>query len=400
MQKNRNFSVKIKTEYYILTVFSILIILSLYFSLTSPLTRTLMKNEIIYGLVIGSDNIAYAQRADTIILLSYLPKEHFLNLLSIPRDTRINSWEIKNRRINEVYTHGIEVFKTTIEDLLSSEEKKVSIPYYCELNYSAFIKIINILGGIPIKIDKVMDYHDNWGNLHIHFEPGEYVLNGQKALEYVRYRDETGDTERIVRQQRFLRNLFNRIKNPLIFFRLPLLLKETVTSLKTNLSVWDMLALALEGKNISTDNLRILNLPGAPKSNLWIPEKERINSVTDLLSLGKVQEIKPKRENSTEELIVPTVTAEVWNATERQGLALEMTRFLRRRGVDVVKWGNYGERKKSTLIIDRTGNFEKTEKLTNVLPGYDLVTHLDPKRMVDLTIILGEDCLKNISFLE
>lgn len=422
MQKNKKFFAKLKVEHYIFLIFLFFIVFSLYFSLTSPLTKALSKNEPIYGLLIGCDEVAYAKHADTIIVFTYLPREKLLNLLFIPRDTKIESAEQRSkRRINEIYAlyyhqEGNQKaplsFKEVIEEFLSSEERKISIPYYCQLDYSAFVKMVNLLGGIPIKIDKVMDYHDNWGNLHIHFEPGEYVLNGQKALEYVRYRDETGDTERIIRQQRFLRNLFARIKNPLLFLRLPLILKETVINLQTNLSFWDLLNLSSELKNFSPENLRILYLPGRPDSNLWLPDRQKIKSVVELLSASSLFDNRqpaigsPRtkfgagQDKQQEEVILPTVTAEVWNATEQQGLALQMTRFLRRQGIDVVKWGNYGEKKKSTLIIDRTGDLEKTQKIKNILPTSDIITNLEPGKMVDLTIILGEDCLKEKKFLK
>ncbi len=414
MEKNKTFFSQFHTEHYILAVFLLLIVISLYFSLTSPLAKAISKNKTIYGLLLGCDQVANAKHADTIIVFSYLPKEKSLNLLFIPRDTRIESGlqrgnHSRNKRINEIYAYYYHregnsqapaSFKRVIEEFLSSEEKQIVIPYYCQLDYSAFVKIVNLLGGIPIKIDKVMDYHDSWGNLDIHFEPGEYILNGKKALEYVRYRDESGDTERTVRQQRFLRSIFAKIKNPLLFFRLPLLLKETVTEIQTNLSFWDLLNLSSELKNFSSDNLRILYLPGRPDSNLWIPDKERIGPVTELLSVSRLEEIKPEEETSTEETILPTVTAEVWNATAQPGLALRMTRFLRRQGIDVIKWGNYGERKQSTLIIDRTGDLEKTEKVKTIFPGNDLISNIEPERMVDVTIILGEDCLKDKNILK
>jgi len=409
MQKNNNIFSKLKTEHYFCAIFFFLICFSLYFSLTSPLIQALSKGENIYGLILGCDEVAYAKHADIIIVFSYLPKEHLLNLLFIPRDTKVEDGQGKSKRINEIYAsyyhqegepHASISFKKLIEKFLSFGEKKIKLPYYCRLDYSAFAKVINLLGGIPIKIDKVMDYHDSWGNLHIHFEPGEYILDGKKALEYVRYRDESGDPERTVRQQRFLRNLFNKIKNPLLFFKLPLFLKETITHLQTNFTFWDLLNFSSEAKNFSTDNLCILYLPGRPESNFWVPERKKIKSVVELLSTSRFPEIKPKEKRLSEEVLLPTLTVEVWNATDQQGLALRMTRFFRRQGIDVIKWGNYGEKKKSTLIIDRTGNSEKVEKIKKILSGYDLITSPEPGRMVDLTIILGEDCLKEGNFLK
>ena len=78
------------------------------------------------------------------------------------------------------------------------------IHYYAQLDYGGFKKMIDLLGGVPVIVDEPMHYDDNWGKLHIHFEPGKHFLNGQKALEYVRYRGLSGDFGRVLRQQEFL----------------------------------------------------------------------------------------------------------------------------------------------------------------------------------------------------
>lgn len=406
-----------KPEIYITLVFLLLMGFSLFFSLRSYPSRAIRKNEPILGMVIGCDNVAGAKHSDTIILLSYLPGERFLNLLFIPRDTKIDSTlgdrgqlQGKTRRINEIYAYSYHraknhqeasiAVKNTVQELLSTEERKISVPYYCQVDYPVFVKLIDLIGGVPIKIDKIMDYHDNWGNLHIHFEPGEYVLSGQKALEYVRYRDETGDTERTIRQQRFLRNLLTRLKNPLLFFRLPLVIRETIVNLHTNLSFWDILNLPMETKDFSSTNLRIIYLPGKPEANYWVPDREKIKAVKEMLFFGALSEIKEeksskvgKEEVNKEELLIPSVTAEVYNATAIPGLALRTTRFLRRKGIDVVKWGNYGQIKKSTLIIDRSGNSQKVQKVASALCCNDIITNFEPGKNIDVSIILGEDYL-------
>jgi anionic cell wall polymer biosynthesis LytR-Cps2A-Psr (LCP) family protein len=65
------------------------------------------------------------------------------------------------------------------------------------VDYALFCKAIDAVGGIEIEVEEPMHYDDSAGNLHIHFEPGRYLFNGQKALEYIRYRGNAGDTGRI-----------------------------------------------------------------------------------------------------------------------------------------------------------------------------------------------------------
>ena len=58
---------------------------------------------------------------------------------------------------------------------------------YLALDFEGFEQAIDILGGVDLAVDKKMDYDDNWGHLHIHFQPGTFLLDGKHALEYVRH---------------------------------------------------------------------------------------------------------------------------------------------------------------------------------------------------------------------
>ncbi len=73
---------------------------------------------------------------------------------------------------------------------------------------------------------------------------------------------------------------------------------------------------------------------------------------------------------------------------------MKVTKLLRRQGIDVIKWGNYGEKKESTLLIDRCGDINKVQKVAKILTCRDIITHIEPARLVDVTVILGEDYLK------
>jgi len=47
------------------------------------------------------------------------------------------------------------------------------------------------------------------GHLHIHFQPGTYLMNGHTALQYVRFRGSNADQGRVLRQQLFVKELLS-----------------------------------------------------------------------------------------------------------------------------------------------------------------------------------------------
>ncbi|OGS19516.1 MAG: hypothetical protein A2219_08480 [Elusimicrobia bacterium RIFOXYA2_FULL_50_26] len=383
------FNLKLKFEHYFLIGLAALIIAAIYFSWTSPLTRAIRNGERINGLIIGTDWVDHARHSDTLIFVSYDPRLRFLDVISIPRDTHFSPPGYNFRRINEVYAYH---YRTRKNDRLACREtcaavellfqEKVAIPYFVRVDYAAFKKFIDLIGGVDMEIDEPMNYDDNFGNLHIHFEPGRYRLTGQRALEYVRYRGPAGDIGRVFRQQRFLKAMLQRWKNPWLLFRIPRILKVIAGEIDTNLTFWDMFSGMLELKDLQTKNIRFAQLPGVPKSRYWEVDREN--------SAGLLDKIIPS--SGTVVSAGPRVRIEVWNASGKNGLAEEVSWLLRRNNYDVIEWGTFSVRQKKTLIKDLTGDLRSAQKISDIISCGEVVTRYDAKRLIDLSIILGEDC--------
>jgi hypothetical protein len=85
------------------------------------------------------------------------------------------------------------------------------------------------------------------------------------------------------------------------------------------------------------------------------------------------------------------IVVEVLNGTARPGLARAGTRLLRRRGVDVVFFGNADAPAESTRVISRRGDPELAGRVIRALGVGVAETEADSLRRVDVTVILGED---------
>src|SRR5207302_1550531 len=99
-------------------------------------------------------------------------------------------------------------------------------------------------------------------------------------------------------------------------------------------------------------------------SGFWIPDASDIRATAKLLLENQPESgtgaartalftEKPVSENQAD---FSKVTIEVWNASSKKGLALEVVRGLREAGFDVVKWGNYNSRQQRTLVRDHKGD--------------------------------------------
>ena len=183
---------------------------------------------------------------DTIILANLDSKNNKVTLVSIPRDLWFPDLEGSNKKINGVYADGES--KRKGGGLLEAEAaiSKVTgqeISYGVRIDFSGFVKAVNIIGGLDINVDNTLDDYsypisgkedESCGYtpddiqaftatspaeldiqqkfacryMHLHFDKGLNHMNGDEALEYVRSRHAIGaegsDFARSKRQEKVI----------------------------------------------------------------------------------------------------------------------------------------------------------------------------------------------------
>ncbi len=222
-------------------------------------------------------------RTDTIILVNIDPKTKSVNALSIPRDSKVYlPGDNGVNKINAAHAiGGIEMTKRTIEDTLG-----VHIDRYIMVHDSAVKEIVDAMDGLDIYVEKPMHYNDYSGNLHINFSKGDHHLDGQQAVEYLRFRhDALGDIGRTQRQQWLLRSLLNKLKQPATITKIPDIISVAKKYVKTDMSFYEMSQYAALAKHIDMDKIEIAMLPGAPNQkgyiSYWILDPEKTQEVVN-----------------------------------------------------------------------------------------------------------------------
>ncbi|MDO8588499.1 MAG: LCP family protein [Armatimonadota bacterium] len=203
-------------------------------------------------------------RTDTIIVahLDFVNKT--ANLLSIPRDTYV---KIPGRRgkhkINAAHAYGgPELVVDTVEEYLG-----VRPDDYVVVDYDAFVQSIDRIGGLDIKVDKQLDYDDNWGQLHIHLKPGLQRLDGNQCMGFVRYRksnDGHGDSDvvRIDRQHEFVRAAKQALMRPSAMIKAPHVLSTVRENVNSSLNFTQQLSLAYFLKTLPAASIHTETLAG------------------------------------------------------------------------------------------------------------------------------------------
>jgi len=226
------------------------------------LTEEELKNRISV-LLIGADQRPGEKsfNTDTIILATIDPKSARVSLLSIPRDTRVSIPGHKDIKINGVAP------LTDLENLVDVVSDLVGIPIsgYIQTNFNGFKKIIDTLGGITVDVEKNMYYEtgdDEDG--YINLKKGLQKLDGSKALQYARFRnDALGDISRTARQQVVLKAVAGEMLKLSTLPKLPWLIPQLNEAVNTNLQLGDMLKIAKTAVKFKDVEIHTQTLPGS-----------------------------------------------------------------------------------------------------------------------------------------
>ena len=210
---------------------------------------------------------------DTIMVVSYDTKNQDINIMSIPRDTMINeSWDIK--KINSVYSRT----GSSISSLANRIQKLVGFKpdFYVKVELEMFVKLVDLVEGVEFDVPQDMDYDDDWQNLHIHLKQGVQVLDGEHAMQLVRFRRYgMGDIQRVEVQQNFMKALIKEclsIKHwGKIKAYIDLAMENVETDLDSGSVVWFAAnVLGLNGvPMLSMDDVYTCTLPGNYTAGTW-----------------------------------------------------------------------------------------------------------------------------------
>ena len=159
-------------------------------------------------LLLGVDR---SKRLSDVIMLASLDIEkERVTVAQIPRDTYAEYTSAAYRKLNGAVS-ALDGGRSVADFLERIFE--INIDYYVTLDLDAMAKIVDSLGGVEVTIPENMEYEDCSQGLSIKLEAGKQLLDGDKAMQFIRYRAGyvRGDLARLDAQKIFLAALFDKI---------------------------------------------------------------------------------------------------------------------------------------------------------------------------------------------
>ncbi|MCF6276771.1 MAG: LCP family protein [Candidatus Magasanikbacteria bacterium] len=361
---------------------------------------------------------------DTIIIASIKPSTGEVAMISIPRDLGVyikgeGWWKINHanhfgekQKSNQGGAFATEVISDTFN---------IDIPYYIRVDFKAFEKIVDDVGGVNVFVENAFkdSQYPAEDDLYktISFAQGEQEMNGETALEYSRSRHgnngEGSDFARARRQQQVILALkekvfsFSTLANPLKIYNIIKTLDRHIT---TNMEFADIVTFMkvikedLDTKNIKTfvldnsPNGYLKNIVGANGAYMLQPKTGDFGEINYLIA--NIFEAQPQKPQIVAEQNSPKYYSdakiEIQNGTWIAGMAARLENKLEKKGFDVGELGNTAERPQQLSGIYIIGSDQKTDTAKALKEELGISIRKLPNNLTftsssDILIILGTD---------
>jgi LCP family protein required for cell wall assembly len=181
------------------------------------------------------------------------------SLMSLPRDTMVNvNRSGAGKKLNNVYqSEGYEALAQKV-----AETTGVYPDFYVKIEWEAVGTLVDAIGGVEFDVPYDMNYEDPTPGqeLYIHLSAGEQVLDGDKAMQLIRWRKNddgsgvsVGDIGRMEITQNFLKAVLKQTLKPQNLANLNKLLEIFNENVETDLSLGNLLWFANAMKGIDTE---------------------------------------------------------------------------------------------------------------------------------------------------
>lgn len=181
-------------------------------------------------LIVGID--AEGALTDTIMVAALDTVNKQLDIVSVPRDTRIDVAR-NPKKINSAYAvGGIGQLQSEIKTILGFKPH-----YYVAVSLEAFKELVDAIGGVEFYVPQDMKKVDRAQGLYIDLKQGLQLLDGDKAMQLVRFRGyPNADIGRIETQQKFVLALADQLLTVSNIGKIPELLAIFQRQVETDLS--------------------------------------------------------------------------------------------------------------------------------------------------------------------
>lgn len=342
-------------------------------------------------------------RTDVMIVAGFDSETMQINMLSIPRDTKVKLTDLELQdlqsrnsnivprlvKINEIHAYAgkedaNEYSVRALEKLLN-----IKIDYFVKMNFEGFRKIVDTLGGVEVEVPRDMYYVDPTQDLYINLKKGVQRLNGAQSEQLVRYRKgySNGDIGRIDVQQSFLKALAKEALSERNILKALDIVHTLYNYVETDFGIDDITKYIKYLGDINLDNIHMATIPG---ESVMIGDRS-FYEVDGSKLQDQVQEMFYEKKEEDDKKLVDSknLNIEILNGGNKSGLAASKKEELEEEGYTIQSVGTYTEERKdyTQIIVAEKGMGQDLLQYF-----YETKVKVDPEALpdgTDIQIVLG-----------
>lgn len=348
-------------------------------------------------------------RTDSMMLLSIDPVSKTAGMLSIPRDLWAVIPGFTPNKINTAYYFGElykvpgggpELARRTVEQTIG-----VPIDYYAQIDFSAFVHFIDLLGGVKITIPEPIRVDPLGESPPRTLDAGTQLLPGDLALAYARDRHSGGgDFARAQRQQQIVLGVRDRIVDfnllPGLVANAPAIYAELSNGIRTNLSLNDAIRLAVLATQIAREQIEygVIGEQDVIYGNspddlaILIPVPDRIHALRDRIfaATGALSPLTPG--SPAERMAAEAPAIAIQNGSGDASLGVRTQEYLNSLGAHVEQV-SAAPASSVTVLVDHHGSPHTLSFLAELMgvPSSRILHEFDPSHAYAVEIRLGSD---------
>lgn len=186
------------------------------------------------------DPISSVSRSDVNIIMTVNRETKKILLTTTPRDSYVPIADGGNNqkdKLTHAGIYGVDASIHTLENLYG-----IDLNYYARLNFTSFLKLIDLLGGVDVYNDQEFNAHTNNGK---HYPAGTLHLDSKDALGFVRerYSLADGDRDRGRNQQKVIVAIIQKLTSSEALKNYSDIIQGLQDSLQTNMPIETMMDL-------------------------------------------------------------------------------------------------------------------------------------------------------------
>lgn len=221
--------------------------------------------------------ITAVSRSDINILMTVNLKTNQILLTNTPRDAYLpiaGGGQNQYDKLTHAGIYGIESSVGTLENLYG-----IDIDYYARINFTSFIKLIDLIGGIEVDNDQAFTSHIGGYD----FPVGRVYLDSERALGFVRerYSLSAGDHDRGKNQQKVIAAIIQKLAAIENIGKMEEIILELSNSIQTDMPLFVVMDLAnkqvqnhatyqIHSQSVTGTGVRGLRSHAMPNHNLYM----------------------------------------------------------------------------------------------------------------------------------